>query len=772
MNVRKTLWVVGWLFATHAVAEEAKVISAGPGVVEQIKVVTDKAPDCSSLEAIVRTVTRGCATNDEKGVAIYNAGRLLWYHRAYPAERGGIPALKMINVYGWSLCGGQHTVLAALWRAAGWDWRYIGWRGHTTVECRYDDKWHYFDTFLKVYAWKPDPGAPGGRTVASQADIRDNPALIYEDFLFDNARRVWYRKDNRFENIDDKANWVAPAFFVCGDTPDGVVKGVQKTSVGEANVKFGHMGLKMREDGYRTGVNLGPGHSLELRWKAIEGAHWYNWNTGRKFVPGHTCGDKDYRNCPAIGPILEPYRYLNERGARTFASGYLRFEPDLTNEAFRSALAAERNVRWATGSLTPASSTRPASITVRLESPYIMSRARGKAVEVDKAEISFDGKGAWQEIDLGNFDDVVGGRYACFLKLTFTKPLTSLSVEIIVQHNRCALPYLSPGPNKVTVSVADPTRLGTNRLAVTYAYCLGSRHEPYEYLADMGAELARGHNAVWSDTPTVVRRVFTAEDLPATFDIPVSTPKDRYPVYPRMLFLRREVIGPGQEPQPLPTPSVKPKVGPGDELKTLPNPFLMGIAPPPKKVKRRVVPRRFPLTPSHVIWRTADGEVSDQTYANHYIKTRPKSPEAWVMLIGGDLKGLPAAREFKAAYLCIPVTNSNPNAKTQVGASLLTRPFKPMRPFDFEHLGSVAGTTVIPRQSGPGPAKYHKIDVTRALKRVAVGDSTFHGLALQVIPNRGIDDGWTVRIDITKDEPTYLEVEVYTDAHEGRERKK
>jgi hypothetical protein len=111
------------------------------GFVREIKVVADRALDCSSMKSIVDTATRGCKTNDEKAIAIYNAARLLWYHHQYPGEEGGIAALKMINVYGWSLCGGQHTVLAALWRAAGWDWRYVGWEGHTTVECRYDDRW-------------------------------------------------------------------------------------------------------------------------------------------------------------------------------------------------------------------------------------------------------------------------------------------------------------------------------------------------------------------------------------------------------------------------------------------------------------------------------------------------------------------------------------------------------------------------------------------------------------------------------------------------------
>jgi len=729
----------------------ARAADRAPRTVNRIKILADKAPDCSSLKSIVETVTRGCRTNDEKAVAIYNAGRLLWYHRQYPGEKGGIAALKMINVYGWSLCGGQHTVLAALWRAAGWDWRYIGWRGHTTVECRYDGRWHYFDTFLKVYAWKPAPDAPGGRTVASQADIKSDPGLITDRFVQDKARRVWYVKDNRFEIIDDKANWVAPAFFVCGDQPPGVVQGVQKTSVGGTSVKFGHMGLKFNEDGYTTDVDLAPGGSLELMWKPVDEAHWWN---GRKYKPGHTCGDKDYRNCPAIGPILEPYRYLNPRGARTFSSGYLRFAPDLGSEACLSGLSGRQNVRWSPGRLAPADAARPASITVRLQSPYIMSRAKYAAPGIDKAEISTDEGKTWKQVEAGNFDDAVGGRYDCLLKLTFARPVTSLSVEVIVQHNRCALPYLSPGRNEVTVSVADPKQLGRNRLAVTYAYLLGSRDRSYEEIADRGAELARAHYARWSATPTVVRKVFAADDLPAKLTIDVPTPKGKHPVYPRMLFLRREVLSDGAEPMPLPEGAAGPKTAPGDELKTLPNPFLVGIAKPPKRIERPTTRHKVPLWCSHVV-------KTDRTvYDNNYIKWRPKKYEAWVMLVGGQIKDLPAPRDVKSAHLCFPVTDSNPKATTQVGCTLLKAAFEKGKGYDFKNLGDVVGTVNVPKQDGPGEAKYHRIDVTRAIKRLAAGEARFHGFCIRTIPNRAVDDGWTTRIDVTKDKPTYLELRI------------
>ena len=296
---------------------------------------------------------------------------------------------------------------------------------------------------------------------------------------------------------------------------------------------------------------------------------------------------------------------------------------------------------------------------------------------------------------------------------------------------------------------------------MTYAYCLGSRRVPYEDLCDQGAELARAHRASWSDTPTAVQKVFAASDLPATFDIPVPTPKGKHPVYPRMLFLRREVLAPGQAPMPLPKGALAAKVGKDEQLTTLPTPFLMGIAKPPKRVVRAIVTRTLPLTLSHVVWRDKDGKTRDQVWKDHHIKTRPRSVEAWVMLVGGTLKDLPAPRDVAAARLCIPVTNAIPQAPTMIGAALLKTPFEPMRPYDLKHLGEASGTAVVPKYPKPAPPKYYKLDVTRIVKRVAAGEVTFHGLALQTVPNRGVDDGWTTRIDVSRDKPTCIELDVY-----------
>ena len=131
------------------------------------------------------------------------------------------------------------------------------------------------------------------------------------------------------------------------------------------------------------------------------------------------------------------------------------------------------------------------------------------------------------------------------------------------------------------------------------------------------------------------------------------------------------------------------------------------------------------------------------------------------MLVGGELKGLPGLRDIAAARLCIPVVNAMAQAKTQVGVTLLRKPFQPNKPYDFKDLGGIVGTVNVPKQAQPGPAKYFKIDVTRALKQIASGQLKYHGFAIRTKPNRSVDEGWTTRIDVTKEEPMYIELEVY-----------
>ena len=247
---------------------------ARAGELKAIKIVNDRAPDCSTLESMALSVTRGCKDDDEKAVAIYNFLRYVNYHHSYPSEKGGIGALKHIHVYGWAVCGGGHSVLAAVYEKAGFKHRFLGWPGHTTIEIQYGGKWHFLDSFLKIYAWMPDPAAPGGYTIAGQADIASNPKLLTEGFTKDTTRDVWYQKGHAFEWNGPEANWTAPAFLVCADSLPGVIEGCQHRNVAGAPREWA--GLKFDDPEYSSDVHLAPGYSLTLDWDKVEGAHWFS----------------------------------------------------------------------------------------------------------------------------------------------------------------------------------------------------------------------------------------------------------------------------------------------------------------------------------------------------------------------------------------------------------------------------------------------------------------------------------------------------------------
>ncbi len=99
---------------------------------------------------------------------------------------------------------------------------------------------------------------------------------------------------------------------------------------------------------------------------------------------------------------------------------------------------------------------------------------------------------------------------------------------------------------------------------------------------------------------------------------------------------------------------------------------------------------------------------------------------------------------------------------------VLKAPFKAAQPYDFANLGELLGTTVVPGlvANAPdwSPPKQVKLDVTRALRAIASGKTKFNGFALRVVPDRGVDDGWTVRIHIPKRPKIRLEIDTYTNA--------
>ncbi len=473
------------------------ILLLAAGAQEGIQVTTDRTVDTASLESIVRDVVRlsGAKTNDEKAIAIHTWLHHTIFHCAYPVESPPqtVGPLKVINVYGWGLCGGQHTVLKALFETAGWPVRYRGWQGHTTIEVSYDGRWHYFDVFLKCYYWTRDR-----RTVAGQDDINKDPAVVLE--------------------APQEGRVPPDHYLCCGDSAEGVVEGC-KTSKPHPVSKHedGWASVTGRDRGHSTSLQLPAGASLRLDWKGEPGL------VAVKGRSSHSCGTKDFRSDRTLGPVLEHY------GPRNHSNGRLVYAPDFSKAADTADVtlsgAAAKN-----GKLVAASGRGSAVFKLPLPFAYVSGRAEASFEGGEGAlSASSDGGKTWQRAEGGDLSALVFQKYDVWIRADFPGALGSFRFEAVVEHNRSARPHLLPGPNAVTVTTAGNNMPKGRVLAVTYAFQEARVPDPAKRARWDGQGVSYGE-------PKTVRKEVTA--LPFTYRIDVggNTP-------PKMLSLEIAVSG-------------------------------------------------------------------------------------------------------------------------------------------------------------------------------------------------------------------------------------
>ena len=461
------------------------------GAADAVKVTTDRTVDNSSLETIIQDVFRlsGAKTNDEKAIAIYNYLHGTIFHRAYPTEKGqSVGPLKVLNVYGWGLCGGQHTVLKALFETAGWQVRYRGWQGHTTIETNYDDRWHYFDVFLKCYYWTKDK-----KTIAGQDDIGADPSIVLDAVKEDRVPKESY--------------------MCCGDDPNGIPDQCKKSKpYPVAKHEDGWASVTGRDKGYSPLLTLRSGSALRLEWKNEPGMMVAEDKKGGI----HSCGTKDFRSNPILGPIMEHY------GPRAYANGKFIYAPDFSKAA--DVADIELKDAKAEGGKLVAKGQGSAIFKLNLPYPYAACKVEAAFEGGDgKLSISVDGGKTWKDAQPGDVSETVRQKYNVFFKTDFAGSLAKFAVDAIVEHNKSAQPHLYNGKNVVTLSTSDNKVPEGCALSVTYAY--------QEATAPANRTRWDGKGVTYGDTKIVTKE---ADKLPFTFEIEVggNTP-------PKMLYIER-----------------------------------------------------------------------------------------------------------------------------------------------------------------------------------------------------------------------------------------
>jgi len=447
--------VVAAAWGWQALAAEKPV-----GVVCNVKVVSDKVDDVSSLEDWKRSCIKDGMTNEEKGIAIWKTAVKYRHQTAPPnellqGEKNVHDVMKTIHVYGYGMCCCASANTEQLARFIGWDARGWGITLHSVPEVYYDNAWHLLDGSLMNFFRNPD------RSLASVAEI----AKAVADW---HAANPGYRgNDNKLRAFGAKGNWrkAGPALLATSETygedgPNAAGWHGWSSTMIEYDRADKHFPYEYGySQGYKLNIQLRPGERLTRNW-FNKGLHLNMDGSGD--APGGILQNR---------AELSLQRKLGDIAPGRIGNGTLEYDVPLSDAAFRaSALAAEN---LAADGKAPVihvqDAAKPGVLVVRMPSSYVYlgGEAAFQAVVgtggsivvsfsdnngLDWKEIAKVAASGLQKLDLKPH---VYRRYDYRLKFEISGAgtgLDSLKLTHDIQHSQCPLPALAQGDNTIAFS--------------------------------------------------------------------------------------------------------------------------------------------------------------------------------------------------------------------------------------------------------------------------------------------------------------------------------
>jgi hypothetical protein len=414
-----------------------RIENVGQTDVENPRIAVNDRRNWFTLDDVVAEATRGYSTPAEKARAIWEYQRRQRFHACtWDAECSD--ALKVLNVYGYTLCGNEARVIRDLWRAAGFETRRGYPIGHVVCEVFYDGDYHLLDSDEHVICLKRD-----NQTIASCADIVRDHDLVKRTHTY-GILRPDSRKTDEFS---------ASLYFYEGE----------------------------RKGDFGTGTNhsmnltLRPGESIEFRWDHV----------GKEYSGG-SVPEEGERMRDGLGSLARwgPTAYDNMRNGR------MRYRPDLTSLVAEQGTANTENARFdvEAGTIRPVDGDMPAAVTWCFASPYVFVGGNAVAAvrlgEGASAEWRFStDQTTWQTVASadrpGNvelealLDNVVSPRrqptYRFSLQLTLRggAEASDVAFESDVQTSALSLPELEVGDNRI---VYTDDNAGERRIRVTHKW--------------------------------------------------------------------------------------------------------------------------------------------------------------------------------------------------------------------------------------------------------------------------------------------------------------
>ncbi|MEA2063145.1 MAG: transglutaminase-like domain-containing protein, partial [Gemmatimonadota bacterium] len=166
---------------------EITIENLGREPVESPRITVGGLYDWFDIHSMVREITGGCTTDEEKALAIWE-----WIHwkrfQRSPSDKSSSNPVRAMNGYGYGICGHSAVWYMALCIEAGLDARMQEIWGHTVNEVFYNGAWHFMDTNVKVFYLGRD-----NRTIASMAELEADPWLIERTI---HPRDPWVRPED------------------------------------------------------------------------------------------------------------------------------------------------------------------------------------------------------------------------------------------------------------------------------------------------------------------------------------------------------------------------------------------------------------------------------------------------------------------------------------------------------------------------------------------------------------------------------------------------
>lgn len=420
------------------------------GVVGDVKVVSDKVEDISSIEAWRKSYIKDGMTDQDKAIAIWKTITKFRFQTCPPNE--GIDSdggnvhdpIKMMNVYGYCQCCCASAGVECLGRYIGLETR--GWSitQHSVAEVKYDNSWHMLDCAYGEYWLKPD-----GK-LASVEEITKNIAEWYQ------ANPAAKGKANEYGPAKGPSLMTKNDFYAKNNLPLTLVWG--SGMHGFTCDKPGQMNNAYVQ-GYKVNMQLREGEKITRNW----------FNKGLEINPS---------SADCMGPVDKPLqKALGDMAPVRIGNGTHEYNVPLASDGFKLGAMEIVNVAsTADDKAAPAVHVKDASadssFVVRMNSSYVYLGgqvnlktvvAGGGSVEVlmstnngldYKSIASFTNSGD-QKIDLTK---LANNCYEYRLKFVLKGAGTgidSLKIANDIQHSTAVLPAIAKGANKITFTAAE-----------------------------------------------------------------------------------------------------------------------------------------------------------------------------------------------------------------------------------------------------------------------------------------------------------------------------